>query len=586
MFRANDSHLQWGLFDTFQELPEKLRRRLETSWADAFYRQVFCRIDEAPFAVLYVDEPSRPNASINVLMGAEILKAGYGWSDEEMYDAIQFNLQVRYALGLRDMITVPFELRTVYNFRQRVSQHMQETGENLVEQVFVQVTDQQLAALKLKTGQQRMDSVQVTSNIRQMSRLHLLVEVVQRVWRMLSERDQAAYAARFEPYQQGTAGQYCYRVKNDQVPGHLEEVGHLMHQLVGELEACYADQPTYRVLQRVFDEHFALVESTDEGPGGERVRAKAGEELSASSLQSPDDWEATYREKHGQGHRGYVANLTETCDPGNEVQLITQVQVAPNTQDDEQLAVEAVPGLKARTDLEELWTDGGYNGPAAEAAFRENQIEHMPTNVRGGHGAPERLGLDTFGWETDEMGHPVAVTCPGGQRVQVRGGRKRDHFLADFEEMRCQTCVLRGQCPTQSVKRRAKRVLRVQTRAVQVARLRQRVAQTRGRGKNRRAAVESTVRSVTHPFGGQSGKLPVRGQIRVTQVVICSALMVNVRRIWRHERAVAAKRAQEMLSFLFSRWQSLRSWFHRPLVRRFPGLASTSVQIRVLSGES
>jgi hypothetical protein len=87
MFRANDSHLQWGLFDTFQELPEKLRRRLETSWADAFYRQVFCRIDETPFAVLYADEPSRPNASINILMGAEILKAGYGWSDEELSDA-------------------------------------------------------------------------------------------------------------------------------------------------------------------------------------------------------------------------------------------------------------------------------------------------------------------------------------------------------------------------------------------------------------------------------------------------------------------------------------------------------------------
>jgi len=579
MFRANDSHLQWGLFDTFQELPEKLRKRLETSWANAFYRQVFCRIDETPFAVLYVDEPSRPNASINVLMGAEILKAGYGWSDEELYDAIQFDLQVRYALGLRDMTTLPFELRTVYNFRQRVSQHMQETGENLVEQVFVQVTDQQLAALKLRGGQQRMDSVQVASNIRQLSRLHLLVEVVQRVWRMLREPDQAAYAILFEAYRRGTAGQYCYRVRNDEVPGHLEAVGQLMQQLVKELEACYADQRAYRVLRRVFDEHFALVGDTDEGPGGEQVRAKAGEELSASSLQSPDDWEATYREKHGQGHRGYVANLTETCDPENEVQLITQVQVAPNTQDDEQLAVEAVPGLKARTGLEELWTDGGYNGPAAEAAFRDNQIEHIPTNVRGGHGAPERLGLEALAWETDKTGNPVAVTCPGGQRAQVRSGRKCGRFLADFEETRCQTCALRDQCPTQSVKRRAKRVLRVQARAVQVAKLRQRVAQTRGRGKNRRAAVESTVRSVTHPFGGQTAKLPVRGQIRVTQVVICSALMVNVRRIWRQEQAVAAKTGQAVLSFLFGPWQSLRSGFHRPYVRRFPRLASTFAQI-------
>jgi hypothetical protein len=579
MFRANDSHLQWGLFDTFQELPEKLRRRLETSWADAFYRQVFCRIDETPFAILYADEPSRPNASINVLLGAEILKAGYGWSDEELYDAIQFNLQVRYALGLRDMTTVPFELRTVYNFRQRVSHHMQETGENLLDQVFVQVTDQQLAALKLKTGQQRMDSVQVASNIRQMSRLHLLVEVVQRVWRMLDEPDQEYYAALFEPYQQGTAGQYCYRVKGNEVPAHLEEIGQVMHRLVGDLAARYADQPAYQVLQRAFDEHFTPVEGPGEGSGSEQVRVKAGAELSASSLQSPDDWEATYREKHGQGHRGYVANLTETCDVGNEVQLITQVQVAPNTQDDEQLAVEAVADLKARTDLEELWTDGGYNGPAAEAVLRANQVEHIPTNVRGGHSGPERMGLEAFVWTTDETGNPVAANCPGGQRVEVRAGRKRGRFLADFDEMACETCVLRDQCPTQSVKRRAKRVLRTRARAVQVAQLRQRVAQTRGRGKNRRAAVESTVRSVMHPFGGQTGKLPVRGQIRVTQVVICSALMVNLRRIWRHEQALAAKKGQESLSFLSSCWQSLRSWFHRWHARRFPGLAPTSAQV-------
>jgi len=579
MFRANDSHLQWGLFDTFQELPEKLRRRLETSWANTFYREVFCRIDEAPFAILYDDEPSRPNASINILMGAEILKAGHGWSDEELYDAIQFNLQVRYALGLRDMTTMPFELRTVYNFRQRLSQHMQATGENLLDQVFVQVTDQQLAALKLKTGQQRMDSVQVASNIRQMSRLHLLVEVVQRVWRMLSEPDQEYYAALFEPYRQGTAGQYCYRVKGDEVPAHLEVIGHLMNRLVGELEACYADQPAYQVLQRVFDEHFARVEGTGEEAGCRPIRAKAGEELSASSLQSPDDWEATYREKHGQGHRGYVANLTETCDPENEVQLITKVQVAPNTKDDEQLAVEAVAGLKARTELEALWTDGGYNGPDAEAAFRTNQIEHIPTNVRGGHPAPHRMGLDAFRWETDEAGNPVAVNCPGGQGVEVRAGRKRGRFLANFEGTVCETCAMRDQCPTQSVKRRTKRVLRTRARSVQVAQLRQRVAQTRGRGNNRRAAIESTVRSVTHPFGGQAGKLPVRGQIRVMQVVIYSALMVNLRRIWHHEQELAAKKGQKALSFLSSRWLALRSWLHPWHARRFLGFAPTSAQI-------
>jgi hypothetical protein len=34
--------------------------------------------------------------------------------------------------------------------------------------------------------------------------------------------------------------------------------------------------------------------------------------LSPTSLQSPDDLEATFVQKGGKGYRGYVANLSET----------------------------------------------------------------------------------------------------------------------------------------------------------------------------------------------------------------------------------------------------------------------------------
>lgn len=568
MFRANDRHLQFGLFDTVQQLPEKVRRRLEASWADTFYREVFCRIDEASFAVLYSDQPSRPNVPINILVGAEILKAGFGWSDEELYDQIQFNLQVRYALGLRDMGVAPFELRTLYNFRQRLSQHMQGTGENLLETVFVQVTDEQLAALKLKTGQQRMDSVLVSSNIRQFTRLHLLVEVIQRVWRVLTEADQTYYAAAFEPYCQGTAGQFCYHLKGEKISKSLAAVGCLMHRLIGELEARYGDLPTYQMLQRVFDEHFVSVEARPEDSESIQVRAKIGKELKADSLQSPDDWEATFREKRGQGHRGYVANLTETCAPENEFQLITQVQVDSNLTDDEQLAVEAVPSLKARTNLEELWTDGGYTGSEAEKVFREHRIRHVPTNLRGGRPSPDRLGLDKFSWETDEEGKPQTVHCPGGQQVKVKAGFKEDRFLASFDSSFCDTCSLADECRAKPVKLRRERVLRVTSRQVQVAQLRQVAVWACRAGNNLRSAVESTVRSVTHPFGGQAGKLPVRGKRRVTQVIICSAIMVNLRRIWRHEQYLAEKKSQETLSLLSRAHLHMRSWFHVRFARR------------------
>jgi hypothetical protein len=50
---------------------------LETSWPGTFYQQVFARIDEERFGVLYADEPSRPNIPVNVLVGLEILKSQY-----------------------------------------------------------------------------------------------------------------------------------------------------------------------------------------------------------------------------------------------------------------------------------------------------------------------------------------------------------------------------------------------------------------------------------------------------------------------------------------------------------------------------
>ena len=71
MFRKNDSHLQTPLFSSLDELPPKQQKRLEASWAGAFYHAFFRQIDEAAFAILYAEEDSRPNVPVNVLVGLE-----------------------------------------------------------------------------------------------------------------------------------------------------------------------------------------------------------------------------------------------------------------------------------------------------------------------------------------------------------------------------------------------------------------------------------------------------------------------------------------------------------------------------------
>jgi hypothetical protein len=64
------------LISAASELPEKQRKRLENSWAGAFYKEFFSRIDEQSFAVLYSEKDSRPNVPVNVLVGLEAMQAG------------------------------------------------------------------------------------------------------------------------------------------------------------------------------------------------------------------------------------------------------------------------------------------------------------------------------------------------------------------------------------------------------------------------------------------------------------------------------------------------------------------------------
>jgi len=534
MFRRNDQHLQWPLISDLDALPPKLKERLEASWAGTFYREIFVRLDEKPFAVLYSDEASRPNIPINVLVGLETLKSGFGWSDEEMYENFCFDLQVRYALGYRQLSEGHFELRTTYNFRHRLSDYMQATGEDLLARAFAQVTDEQLVAFSLKTNKLRMDSTQIASNIRQFSRLQLLVEVLQRVHRDLSEADQHAYAPEFEAYLKGSSGQYVYRVKPEAYVSHLKQIGQVMHQLVIELAAAYAHQPSYQMLVRVFNEHFIIEEDGGDNDNDAGLRPRQGEELSAASLQSPDDGVATYRQKRGEDFTGYVSNLTETCHPENPFQLIVDLQTEPNTTDDAAMLAESLPSLKERTGVDEMHTDGGYNSPEVDQVMRQHQVEQVQTAIRGRQPDPAKLNLDDFTWEFDPEGQPLALTAPTGHRTEIEPGRHPDRYIARFDPPP-PTSFSPPASAAPATKPAPPPVLYFSQQQLDLALRRQRSAQARTEGSNLRVAIEATVGAVKRPFNND--KLPVRGPFRVKMMVLGSAFMVNLRRIHRYQTA-------------------------------------------------
>ena len=526
MFKKNKGHLQPPLLSQVSHLPEQQRLRLEQSWAGVFYREVFSRLDESAFSCLYSDLPSRPNIPVNVLVGLEFMKAGFGWSDEELYDEFLYNVQVRYALGYHELGEGEFDLRTLYYFRQRLSQYMQKEGVNLLERAFEQITDEQLAKFQLKTGKQRMDSTQIASNIRQHGRLQLLVEVLQRVPRMLNEADQARYAELLQPFLQGHPGWYVYQMKQTEFPEHIRRVGLVMHQLLTELKSSYAQCKEFQILERVFGEHYRLEKSG--------VVAKAQKELGACSLQSPDDWEATIRQVGTGLRQGYAANIAETCDPQNPFQLITKVQVAPNSLDDSKFLLQALPNLAQRTDLDTLYTDGGYGSPDVDLSLTDKVVAMFQTGIRGRKLHRDRLSFHDFILDVDQSGHPVQVTCPHAQTALVELGSQKKGYVARFAVSICETCPFHQarQCPTRFRKRKQFYGLYFLTWKMMVS-MRRRCNQALLETKlNPRAAIEATVRVIKLPF--PRGKLPVRGKFRMFYMMIGSAAINNVRHIQRY----------------------------------------------------
>ena len=285
------------------------------------------------------------------------------------------------------------------------------------------------------------------------------------------------------------------------------------------------------MLAHFFADHFRLV--------AQEVRPKSHQELRADSLQSVDDLEATYRRKGRRDYKGYVANLSETCDPDNALQLITKVQVAPNHTNDRDLLLEALPDLRERTTLETLYTDGAYSGTDVDPALAQHQVEQIQTGIVGKILDPGKLNLADFEIELNEPGVPTRITCPQGQSVPVKLSIRKKSYQADFDLLLCQTCPhhLDGGCLARPGKMRSSYRLSFLPSKVTVAKRRRKMLQSKQEGKNHRAAIEGTVREVKHPY--PTGKLPVRGLFRMTCVMVSSAAMTNIRRIhhyWEEKR--------------------------------------------------
>ena len=369
MFRKNTSHLQSSLFGIASQLSEAKLKKLKKSKEYDFYRLVFCKIAEGDFAILYSDTSSRPNAPVNSLVASIILIYHNNWTTEQLFNHIDFDLLTRTALGLDTLEETPFCPATFFNFQNRLLWHFSRTGENLLEGVFDSLTQQQLKTLKIKINIQRSDSFMAMSNIRSYSRTQLLIEMLSRLYRILSNEDKLRFKELLNPYIKQSSGQYIYNLQRQQIPHEQEKLGQLYHKLYEALKESYKDFEVFGVFEHVYTEHFTIID--------DKITLKTPKEVNGSTLQSPDDIDATCRKKRARHYRGQSANVTETANPDNELNLITDVAVCSNDTDDSKILNERVEPIKEKTpDLNELHTDGAYGSEDNDKKMEELEITH------------------------------------------------------------------------------------------------------------------------------------------------------------------------------------------------------------------
>jgi len=512
MFKSNS---QPGLFSFETELCKMQQDLLGNSREKWFYNLILRNINENNFKPLYSKKASRPNTAVNILVSALILKELKGISYDELMESVMFDLRYKVALGLDSIDEVPFSRGTVFNFQNRILEHEQQTGINLIEQVFDNLTAQQIKQLSLKADIQRTDSTLISSNIRKYSRIQLLIEVLIRLERILNETDKQSIGEQLKAYLETGSGKYVYGLKSDELPRELEKLGKVYYAVHAEIngEEKYQCKKEFVNFERVYKEHFVVV--------NQEISSRPVEELNSGILQSRDDQDATYRKKKEQQSKGYTINGTETANPANAVQLITDIAVNPNNIDDTQILNGRIDKIVEKTpELNEIHTDGGYGSEDNDKKLEGLKITQITTAVRGRESEIEKK-IKQISQDPDvyEVGCPsqIATSVPTKQRYKVR-----------FDTDTCKDCPLKENC--QIFKNKGRYYFNHEDYL-----LGKRNSNIRNIPKERRK-IRPNVEALMKEFKARTrnGKTKVRGQFKTSLFAFNAGIAINFGRIYRY----------------------------------------------------
>ena len=509
---------QLSLFDPLNTLTEREKKFLDRSWAKYFAEFIFPKIDEIPYAVLYSDKDSRPNTPVNVQIGALLIKELTNLSDDELLESLMFDIRFQYALHTTSFAEQPLSDRTLSRFRARCAAYETEQGVDLLHETITSLSSEMAELMRIDSSMKRMDSLMVASNIKRMGRLELLYTCVANLAKEMAKTREIPEHLRHYT-EADDRNRVIYHNHSEETSAKIEAVlkdAATLKELCG---ADYDDSSSYQLLLRVLKEQAVQRED-----GTYRLRTKEDGGMDAAILQNPADPDATYREKAGRQHRGYVANVIEAS--GKNGSIIEDYQYEQNIHSDSQFLKETLGDMEKQAETATIVTDGAYSGMQNEELAAEKNVRLVTTNLTGREA--EDIMAD---FEFSEDGRKV-IKCPGGHEPKSCSyNQGTGQCTISFQKSQCQDCPHKEKCHPKMFKRVSRKT--VSTKSNQRAKQqRERSTEDFKKQSRFRNGVETIPSILRRKYG--IDKIPVRGLIRSRFFFGCKIGALNIKKFCRY----------------------------------------------------
>ena len=442
-FKENNCQ-QLSFTDSFSGLTVREQKALEKSWAKIFADEIFPAIDEKRFAVLYSDKASRPNAPVNVTVGALIIKELFDYSDDEMVENLMLDLHLQYALQTTSFEEQPLSDKSLSRFRKRCYDYEKLYNVDLYHDCVKDLSCKIAKLMNINGRVRRMDSMMIESNIRKLSRMELLYTCIAKLVTYLNEKQPDILPEKFMHYcDPNDFNRVIYHQRSTDSESRFQILLDDADKLIEICNGGFENVTEYELFIRCISEQTIMENSK------RRLLTKEDGIMNATALQNPSDSEATFRKKANKEHRGYVANLEESV--GESGSVVTEYQYEQNIHSDSQFLKDHLGKMEKQDEKIILVTDGAYSGTENQSLAKEKNVNLITTSLTG------RDTADIMAeFEFNAEGTKV-LYCPSGHEPKsCTYMTPSGQCSVSFPRELCANCPYKNQCKPKVFKRVSK----------------------------------------------------------------------------------------------------------------------------------